>query len=87
MSVDINLSSIFLGFLTLVVSAISWFVKMVWNKMEATQKELTDLKVGLPVHYVRHDDFRYFRDEIMETMKRIEGKLDQKANKEDLPKD
>ena len=87
MEIQLSLSSVLTGVLSIVVPAMGWFIRTVWNKMEATQKELTDLKVELPSRYVHNDNFKMFRDEIMNALDKIDRKLDSKVNKEDLPKD
>jgi hypothetical protein len=87
MEIQLSIASVLTGVLSIVVPAMGWFIRTVWNKMEATQKELTDLKVELPSRYVHNDNFKMFRDEIMNTLDRIDRKLDSKVNREDLPKD
>jgi hypothetical protein len=43
--------------------------------------DLAKLREELPIHYVRKDDFREFRHNVMDALQRIETLLYQKADK------
>lgn len=59
--------------LTAVGSAFGWLLKLVWSAINELRR---DLKV-LPDVYARRDDMHV----IVETLRRIEDKLDRKADK------
>lgn len=44
-------------------------------------KELSQLREALPQHYVRRDDMKDLSDAIFSTLRRIEDKLDKKADR------
>jgi uncharacterized membrane protein len=73
----------------MVVSAlIGWFVRSLMDRvkeMEAQNKEqlekLADLRTELPTHYVRRDDFKELADSLFTLLRRIEDKLERKADR------
>lgn len=51
------------------------------KRIDDHQKELSQLRELLPQHYVRRDDFKDLGDNIFNTLRRIEDKLDNKVDK------
>jgi len=74
--------------LTLVGVLFGWLVKGLFDRikaMETADKELiaqvSALRELLPLNYVRRDDFQKLGDSIFDALRRIEDKLDKKADK------
>ena len=63
------------------VAAIGWFARMLWAAVQELKDDLSKLREELPIHYVRKDDFREFRHNVMDALARIEGLLSGKADK------
>ena len=65
-----------------------WFLRMLFqriDRLEAADEKLAnainELRVDLPERYVAKTDFRKMGDDIFEALRRIEDKLDKKADK------
>lgn len=65
-----------------------WLLKTLFERITALEdvdrsiaSELAELRVELPSHYVRKDEFRQLGDSIFEALRRIEDKLDRKVDK------
>lgn len=54
-----------------------WMLHIIWNSIERTERDLTNLKVHLPETYVAKSDF----DKIEQRLDRIEDKLDRVIEK------
>lgn len=66
-----------------------WFLKELFariSKLEDADRELAktvgELRIDLPTHYVNKADFQQMGDSIFAALRRIEDKLDGKADKE-----
>lgn len=65
-----------------------WLLKALFDRMRDMEeadrsiaKEVGSLKDSLPERYVRRDDFKQALDNIFQAVRRIEDKLDEKADK------
>lgn len=68
---------------------ISWLVKALFDRMKAMEQadnrmaeQLGRLREELPERFVRRDDYREALDAIFNTLRRIEDKVDRKADKQ-----
>lgn len=75
--------------LTLVAFLGGWLLRSLKDDIQALkqadmrlQESVNDLRVELPTHYVPKPDFKEMGDKIFSTLRRIEEKIDQKADKE-----
>jgi hypothetical protein len=65
-----------------VASAImGWFLRELWVMVKEMKKDLGDLEVEVSGNFVRKDELRDFRNEIIQHLIRIESKLDSKQDK------
>jgi hypothetical protein len=62
-------------------AGLGWFAKTMWLAIRDLTEDLTTLKDSLHNNYVRKDDFREFRHELLGFLQRIENKLDGKQDK------
>lgn len=69
-----------------------WFMRVLFGHIERLEntdntlmQSLTDIKVALPTHYVSKSDFQTMGDNIFQTLRRIEDKLDTKVDRRDTP--
>lgn len=60
---------------------LGWFARELWSAVKALKEELVKHKEDVSTYYVRKDDFKDFRGEILSFLQRIENKLDQKQDK------
>lgn len=67
---------------------ISWLVKALFDRMKSMEQadnrmaeQLARLREELPERFVRRDDYRESLDAIFNTLRRIEDKVDRKADK------
>lgn len=63
------------------VAGIGWLARQLWSAVQELKDDLSKLREDLPIHYVRKDDFREFRHNVMDALARIEGLLSGKADK------
>jgi hypothetical protein len=67
--------------LTIGLAVIGWFARVLYAAVSELKDDLAKLREELPIHYVRKDDFREFRHNVMDALQRIETLLYQKADK------
>lgn len=74
--------------MTLVAFLGGWLVKTLFERMKDIEhdmrgltKEVGQLRVDLPSYYTRRDEFKELGDNIFESLRRIEDKIDRKADK------
>jgi hypothetical protein len=67
--------------LGVILTIVGWFARQIWENVQRLQRDLHEVEVSLPTHYVQKSDYT-------ETMKRIEimferifDKLEQKADR------
>lgn len=67
--------------LGIILTIVGWFARQIWENVQRLQRDLHEIEVNLPTHYVQKSDYA-------ETMKRIEimferifDKLEQKADR------
>ena len=63
------------------IAIIGWFARVLYAAVSELKDDLAKLREELPIHYVRKDDFREFRHNVMDALQRIETLLYQKADK------
>ncbi len=68
--------------LTIGVGVLGWFARELWSAVKSLKEDLMALKEELHLNYLRRDDFRDFRSEILDVLQRIENKLDTKVDKQ-----
>jgi len=64
-----------------IIAAIGWFARQVWDSVQDLKKDLKQIEVDLPTHYVRKDDLAEAMKRIERMFERIFEKLDEKADK------
>lgn len=69
------------GVLGVISALVGWFVRVLWDAQSKVRDDLAALERNLPQIYVRRDDLREWREEVMDSLRRIEQKLDGKADK------
>lgn len=63
------------------LAVLGWFARVLWTAVQELKNDLADIKEKLPIYYVRKDDFKDFRHNVMDALARIENLLYQKADK------
>ncbi len=62
-------------------AVLGWFARELWSAVKALREDMIKLKEDVSLYYVRKDDFKDFRSEILSFLQRIENKLDTKQDK------
>lgn len=62
-------------------SVLGWFARELWSAVKELRKDLVSLRESISDNYVRKDDFKELRHELMAMLQRIEQKLDMKQDK------
>jgi hypothetical protein len=76
-----EVSELLQWFLGAGLAVIGWFARVLWGAVQELKDDLASIKADLPIHYVRKDDFREFRHNVMDALQRIETLLYQKQDK------
>lgn len=63
------------------LAVMGWFARTLWEAVQELKRDLTKLREELPIHYIRKDDFKDFKEEVMSTLQRILDKLENKVDK------
>lgn len=63
------------------MSVLGWLAREMWSSVRSLADDLVELKEQLSLNYVRKDDFKDFRSELLGVLHRIENKLDTKQDK------
>jgi RNAse (barnase) inhibitor barstar len=58
-----------------------WFLRSLWTAVTTMQKDVRALEVALPTSYVSKSDDERRWSNLMDTLQRIEAKLDGKQDK------
>ena len=64
-----------------VLSVLGWFARQLWDAVQDLKKDVKQIEVDLPTHYVRKEDLESRLDRIELSLNRIFEKLDNKADK------
>jgi hypothetical protein len=68
------------------LAVVGWFARVLWGAVSELKDDLAKLKEDLPIHYVRKDDFKEFRQSVIDCLHRIEAKIEAlAAQKQDKP--
>lgn len=63
------------------IAGIGWFARTLWSAVQDLKDDLMQIKENLPLFYVRKDDFKEFRHNVMDSLHRIELLLSNKVDK------
>lgn len=64
-----------------VLSVLGWFARQLWDAVQDLKKDVKQIEVDLPTHYVRKEDLDVRLDRLEAVLNRIFEKLDNKADK------
>ena len=73
----VDWKSVALVSLAVINLAIGWWVRIMWEAVQELRKDHKEL----PDTYVRRDDIREWKNEVLEFLRRIEAKVDTKVDK------
>lgn len=63
------------------LSILGWFARQLWDAVQDLKKDMKDLEIDLPSHYVRKEDLEARFDKFETMLNRIYDKLEHKADK------
>lgn len=63
------------------LSVLGWFARQLWDAVQDLKKDMKDLEIDLPSHYVRKEDLEARFDKFETMLNRIYDKLEHKADK------
>ena len=73
------------SYLSMILSVVSgvmgWFLRELWVAVKDLKEDINNLEVSVSSNFVRKDELRDFRNEIIQHLIRIEAKLDSKQDK------
>ena len=62
--------------LTMAIGVAGWFARQLWDAVERLKKDVHQIEVDLPSHYVRREEFSESLKEIKDICKQIFDKVD-----------
>jgi hypothetical protein len=65
----------------IVMSGLGWFGKALWDAVAELRKDVHQIEVDLPAHYIRKDEFKDGIKEIKDILGKIFDRLEAKADK------
>lgn len=65
----------------LFMALVGWLGRTLWSAVDALKKDVKEIEIGLPSHYVRKDDMDVRFDKIEAILNRLFEKLENKADK------
>lgn len=67
--------------LALLAGVFGWWARQLWDSQKVLAADLRLLELKIAEHYVRSDHMEKLKDEIFAMLRRIEDKIDGKANR------
>ena len=64
-----------------ILSVIGWFARVLWDSVQELRKDLKQIEIHLPTHYVKKDELTVRFDRIEQLLDRLYEKLEQKADR------
>ena len=64
-----------------VLSVLGWFARQLWEAVQDLKKDMKQLEIDLPSHYVRKEDLEARFDKLETLLNRIYDKLENKVDK------
>ena len=64
-----------------VLSVLGWFARQLWDAVQDLKRDVKQIEVELPTHYLRKDEFENKLDKIESMLEKIFDKLDHKMDK------
>jgi len=64
-----------------VMSGLGWFGKALWDAVAELRKDVHQIEVDLPAHYIRKDEFKSEMKEIKDILGKIFDRLENKVDK------
>jgi hypothetical protein len=63
------------------LSVIGWFARVLWDSVQEIRKDLKQIEIHLPTHYVKKDEITVRFDRIEQLLDRLYEKMEQKADR------
>jgi Tfp pilus assembly protein PilO len=64
-----------------VLSVMGWFARVLWDSVQELRKDLKQIEIHLPSHYVKKDELTVRFDRIEQLLDRLYEKLESKADR------
>jgi hypothetical protein len=63
------------------LTVLGWFARQLWSAIQNMQKNIKDIEVAMPTHYIRRSEVDNRFDRVETMLDKIFDRLDTKANK------
>lgn len=81
---EMEFQTILLYILSGISALLGWFGRELWSAVNKLKEDLKELTKDINDKYVRKDDFKDFKAELLAFMRRVEDKLDNKLDRKDI---
>jgi hypothetical protein len=65
----------------IILAGMGWLARELWGAVKELRKDLHNIEVALPSHYIRKDEFQEGVKELKDICRQIFERLDNKADK------
>ena len=65
----------------IILAGMGWLARELWGAVKELRKDLHNIEVALPSHYIRKDEFQEGVKELKEICRQIFERLENKADK------
>ena len=63
------------------LSAVGWFARVLWDIVQELRKDIKQIEIHLPTHYVKKDELAVRFDRIEQLLDKLYEKLESKADR------
>lgn len=63
------------------LSVMGWFARVLWDSVQELRKDIKQIEIQLPTHYVKKDELSVRFDRIELLLDKLYEKLEQKADR------
>ena len=64
-----------------ILSVMGWFARVLWDSVQELRKDLKQIEIHLPTHYVKKDEITVRFDRIEQLLDRLYEKMESKADR------
>jgi hypothetical protein len=64
-----------------ILSVMGWFARVLWDSVQELRKDIKQIEIHLPTHYVKKDEITVRFDRIEQLLDRLYEKMESKADR------
>ena len=76
-----NWQEVSTGLLAVVCGGLGWFLRQLWDAVNDLKNQIHSLEADIRTNFSRRDDVREMFNNVLEAVRRVEDKIDTKADR------